>query len=571
MKRSAAIILTCFSLVYASAQTPLYILFNKSCIDQLEYKYTYYGNSMFAYSVHPNAAEQYLLNSAKEGITAPTLPKGTLNCQDLKLSADFVDLVNGHTRNIYMVFQRSQGDYALMPIQSATMISHNGAFYLVRGANYAFALDTTRLVNGVNIGTSSSASTVYFTGVKFRGCKTEYALHREPVRANAERGDFEFIPGIGITSEKVGVNATESETNQIRLTRVNGMVLDDYLDANCGERKPAASTSVWTPPVDYGNTNQAGPTPYKEPTKEDASIRTSQHQIAAAPTVDPATGLTRCPELPGEGYHIVQPGENLRAIARTYRIKEEDIIAWNKIKDANKIEICQKIWLRRPPVAPKTTTNGKMDVTVKAPQSPATAKGNKTVADQSTLWNNNQASKGLTTQKTVQPQSVAAPAATGSRTHKVKQGDYLYKIAKMYNCSEDCIRRANNMKAEGDVPLWPGQVLIIPECTCTTTPAPAAQQPYYPPAGQQQPYTAPQPAPAYNPATAPAPDNAPKPTTPAAEQKTYFTEHIVQSGETLNSVAYKYRVNAAELAQINGTSPTAPLKPGDRLLIPHKE
>jgi LysM repeat protein len=590
MKRFFAVFLAISSTAALSAQTPFYILFNKSCMDQLEYKYTYYGNTMQAYSIRPTGAEQFLLNAANEGITSPTLPKGIVNCKDLKLTTDFVDMVNGHARNIYMVFQRAQGDYLMMPVIGATYISRNGAFYLVRGANYAFALDTTRLVNETNLATTSSPSYVYFSGVKFRSCKTEYAFRREPTKANMERSDFEIIPGIGVTSERTGVNASEAESNQLRLIKINGLTLDDYIDMNCTDKKAQAGTTIapWTPPVDYGNTNAVGPTPYKEPNKEDASIQ----QPAARPAYNPNTGLLNCPEPPGPGYHIVQPGENLKAIARTYQVKEADVIAWNKIKNPNRIEICQKIWLKRPP------TSGKVAAQTVVPQikTPAPVRNinpDRKVADQSALWSNRQEAKGATapaqysapTPKNFAPAKPStkitppAPVAKATqpaqpvqnRVHRVKSGDYLYKIAKTYGCAEECIRRANNMKLEGDVPLWPGQELIIPDCTCTMSSSKAAT------VAPQNNLLAPQTYSTYN---NPQPEpirtqaaEAPAGKQPAASDdsgRTYFTEYVVQQGETLNSIAYKFKVNGSELAQINGLSPTETLIPGKRILIPHK-
>jgi LysM repeat protein len=586
MKRFFVAILTIFSAATLSAQTPFYILFNKSCMDQLEYKYTYYGNSMQAYSIRPTQAEQFLLNAANDGITSPTLPKGIVNCKDLKLSTDFVDMVNSHSRNIYMVFQRAQGDYMMMPVIGATYISRNGAFYLVRGANYAFALDTTRLVNETNLATTNSPAYVYFSGLKLRGCKTEYAFRREPAKANMERSEFEIIPGIGITGERTGVNAAEAESNQLRLTKVNGLALDDYLDMNCADKKAQTSTiSPWTPPVNYGNpaNNQMGPTPYRELNKEDASIQPAN--VPSKPTYT-TPGMISCPEPPGPGYHIVQPGENLKAIARTYQLKEADIITWNKIKNPNRIEVCQKIWLKRPPTAGKVAAQTAPAQPKALAQPYAQPQSDKKVQDQSTLWkNNNSAAKGSAPAQyaKVAPQNLSAarqpavakptapavPAANPqTRLHKVKSGDYLYKIAKMYGCSEECIRRANNMKAEGDVPLWPGQELIIPECTCNTPSKPQApvNQSNLLAPNYSTPNTNPQPEPAVR-----TTDTRSQPT-PAADDsgKTYFTEYVVQQGETLNSIAYKFKVNGAELAQINGLSPTESLIPGKRILIPHK-
>jgi LysM repeat protein len=50
-----------------------------------------------------------------------------------------------------------------------------------------------------------------------------------------------------------------------------------------------------------------------------------------------------------------------------------------------------------------------------------------------------------------------------------------------------------------------------------------------------------------------------------------FREHHVKQGETLKSIATKYRVDAAELSQVNGMDPKESLIPGKLILIPIEE
>jgi lipoprotein NlpD len=59
------------------------------------------------------------------------------------------------------------------------------------------------------------------------------------------------------------------------------------------------------------------------------------------------------------------------------------------------------------------------------------------------------------------PQGSTSQAATfsGSRTHVVQQGDTLYRLSRLYNTTEDEIRKANNI--EGNL-IKIGQTLVIP-------------------------------------------------------------------------------------------------------------
>jgi LysM repeat protein len=604
MKRlSAFFSVLCVAFSAAFAQSPLYILFNTQCTDQLEYKYTYQNLVTSAYSVRVSANERFILSAANEGITSPTLPKGAINCRDLGATPGFMDMINNHTRNVYMVHQRAQGDFLLMPLIAATNVVRNGAFYLITAPNFSFALDTTKLVNETNLATGRSQSYVYFTGMKFRSCLIEYAFRREPATAGQERSDFEFLPALGITSQRSGKNASEAEANHVRLIKVNGIALDDHIDMACDDKPSTAGTKIspYTPPVTYSTPANTPTTSYKEPNKEDASIQANAAN-AARPATYSTNGVVSCPEPFGQGYHIVQPGENLKAIARTYGKKDTDIIRWNNIKNPNRIEVCQKIWLQEPPkTAPSTAaTKG-----VEAPKNAQTlTDSQRKVVNQADLLKNGTAPAQYSTTTQTQPQYYNQPqtttqvtpapaaAAVQPTTHKVKSGDYLYKIAKQYGCVEECIRKANNFPPEGDVMLWPGQELIIPECTCTmpantaakvqktTAPQTQTQPQTVAPQTTPQQYTTqgtvtPQPqtvAPQTTPQTTPQTQPATNPIEQPKQEdtsNTYFTEHVIQVGETLNSIAYKYRVSAAELAQLNGVNPNDQLVAGRRLLIPH--
>jgi hypothetical protein len=326
--------------------------------------------------------------------------------------------------------------------------------------------------------------------------------------------------------------------------------------------------------------------------------------------------FSQCPETPGKGYHIVQPGDNLKAIARTYRINEQDLITWNKIKNPNLIEVCQKIWLTKPP---KNNTTSKAPPTQAATYSNSGSNSAKKVQDQSDYWEENYDRPTRAAQYNAKTPEYNGPAnkitkvapavaAVEPTTHRVKSGDYLYKIAKEYGCLEVCIRRANKMPLEGDITLWPGQELIIPECTCTLPSGvnldvkspgkgetrPTAKQPvqdeeyynpqtskpnfspktpntdeYYKPQGYNTGTTGPKPEKIkplnnYN-------EDRPANGNDEGDEDTYFTEHIVKVGDTLNSIGYRYRTNAAELAELNNLKPNDTLVAGTRLLIPHKK
>lgn len=121
-----------------------------------------------------------------------------------------------------------------------------------------------------------------------------------------------------------------------------------------------------------------------------------------------------------------------------------------------------------------------------------------------------------------------APVALAN-TYTVKPGDSLWRIAQSHNVSLDALRQANNL-GESDVVIV-GQVLTIPGAGAAGS-TPAA---------------------------------APRPAAPAGGAS---GQHVVQSGETLYSIATQYRTTVATLRQLNDLDEDSVLVTGRTLRIP---
>jgi murein DD-endopeptidase MepM/ murein hydrolase activator NlpD len=139
----------------------------------------------------------------------------------------------------------------------------------------------------------------------------------------------------------------------------------------------------------------------------------------------------------------------------------------------------------------------------------------------------------LETTGTVAPKSVAATRnapAQGGTSIIVGTSDTLDILARRYNVSSAAILQANGYK--GPRALSPGQQLIIPRQTAAATPAPAVAPP------------------------------ASKPVASAS------SVHIVNRGDTLNSIARRNHVPVAELARANNLDRSAKLSLGMKLTVP---
>jgi murein DD-endopeptidase MepM/ murein hydrolase activator NlpD len=139
----------------------------------------------------------------------------------------------------------------------------------------------------------------------------------------------------------------------------------------------------------------------------------------------------------------------------------------------------------------------------------------------------------LETTGSVGPKSVAATRnAHGNTTIIVGTSDTLEIIAKRYNVSTAEILRANGYK--GPRALSPGQQLVIPPRATAA-------------------------------AAAPAPAVAPLATKPVAAAASV---HVVNKGDTLNSIARRHHVPVGELARANNLDTSAKLSIGMKLTVP---
>jgi LysM repeat protein len=545
----------------------MYLLFNSGCMNQLEYRYAYSGAQVLAYSIKPTPHQQFVLHSGSNGINSPSLPPGTLDCSTMKLDQAFMDAINKNQKQVYMVHQTQSG-YLMMPLISALLVERNGSYFFFRGANYQFALDTTNLVYQANLSSAGSPNYVYFTGLQIKDCVYQYSFRSEPVQAGREKADFDFIPGIGMVSERTGQTTTEMESNQTRLWFVNGMSVDDYVSTLCGTQ---GAPKVLPPDM----------VDYTKPDKEKAP----------AGTPPPATQAgVRCQEVSGPGYHIVQPKETLMSISRQYKVPVANLTKWNKITEPNKIEICQKVYVVDPATIKPVSTGTPPATTSPQPISTTVPVGPPT----------SQPAPTTITPEPQQPRSTAMPTI-----HVVKPGETVSGIARQYNYTEAQFRQINGFPATGNITIYPGQKLLVSEAGQPAPQAPVLSN-YVPgPAAATQPVSTTTPPPATT--TQPPAAAAPKPTefnsftppppsqqgatmppvdnnqfistpvtggnvTPAAQQPpskvTYYQEYVVQQGDTMNSIAVKFKTSAQELSLLNNKDVNETLIAGQRMLIP---
>ena len=582
------------------AQDVTYVVFNRDCMSQLVYRYAYpnvKGDApVYAYAVKPNVLENYVFIAEGSGHYSPTMPEGAITCGKLNLNDGFIAGLNRGDRQVLIVFQRQEGGYWLMPIGSATLIAKNGPKYWIRSKNCSFIFDTLHLDNDVNLAITGSPTAVYFTGSHVNNCLMEYSFHCESPKSGELKSDIELIPSLGFSTDRTGTSTAKAMENEMKLYRINGQFAVDFINDACPEQNKLAVPSTQKP-AQYGD-NMVKPTyGLVEQDKEKASITTKIADNAGPDQFNYEGTLVTidCPELLGEGYHVVQKGDNLRAISRTYNVDMQTLVKWNDIKDPNLIEVCDVVWYQKPPVG-----YNKMAKTLAAKTAQYVSNGYY-VIDQRKLNKVDAAGKGTTpVTSDVQPNEFKEFANTTGAPrpliHTVEKGEYLYKIARMYDCPDDCIRQANKMPASGNVTLEVGDRIVIPECDCLNPSGSVSKNtPYDEPLNSyakkekmQRASTVLDPQ-TYNTddqkslinkttgvdewpvddkvKTSLSTNNPQKSTTPTSTVP-QFKEHLARQGDTIRSIATKYKVDPAELAQVNGLGLNEAVTPGKWILVP---
>ncbi len=346
MKKLVFATLSLCSFTASLAQSTAYVIFNPSCMEQMEYRYTYSGESIFAYSYKPNADEQYIFMSGSSGIPQQSRPESAFNCNNFSMTDEALKIVNGWTDSpqMYILMPQDNGGYLKMPIYSVTQVKRYGSWYLLVAPQFTFAIDTTQLRYDDNLQGESSPTIIRFSGTQLVNCRYRYVFNGEPARGYTESTEFEFIYGIGITKISTGSNKAELEESEIQIASVNGQKLDNYLASICPQRNNQPynadyNTPNWTNPAPPNNNIDYGYAGNK-------SVQSANWQQRGNPGA--SANLADCPIPPGTGYHVVQPRESLNAIARTYKVDVKSLIKWNNLKNPDYIEVCQQIWLQEP-------------------------------------------------------------------------------------------------------------------------------------------------------------------------------------------------------------------------------
>jgi len=218
------------------------------------------------------------------------------------------------------------------------------------------------------------------------------------------------------------------------------------------------------------------------------------------------------------GTYVIQDGDTLGKIAEKFKIERKSLLEANRLSEGQPIYIGETLMI--PGAAPAPNAN--MAETGK----PADAKKDSVVIGET---------------KKPETAPVPAPAATGTKTHKIVKGDTLTSVAKKYNTSVESIKSANGLRSDT---ISLGQTLKIPAtqtASTGTTPAPDKKQ---------------------DQSTAFQYDNE---LLRADETYGYYT---VNKGDNLYALARDFFTTMSELQRINRLGASTTIFPGSEIIVP---
>jgi LysM repeat protein len=436
-----------FFLIFVSASsfgqksTVTYIHFEEEDVDKLFYVYenprddNEEGITVFSYA----RGKQKIFFAVDNTYDRPrTAPVGMNTAENAKIGETLVSGINNQSKEVKLVFKRSASSFHVFTVKSASMMSFEGLKCVFRNQHTAFAFDTTDLNFEDNLALKKTENTVNYDVTARKGCLRQYKFTCKSQKNRQFVSELEIIPSVGVVYERTGIGKTQADENEATLSEIGNTGFADYVADKCNQTEVLPDDPA--PFFDPSN-----PPAVREYRYGDITVRIS------------------CPELLGYGKHVVQRGDNLYSISRTYGVPVKTLVKWNDIENENVIEVCQEIWYIPPPG----------EAPVGPVREPEEIKVPGKVIDQRKLYPSDSdgqswgGGSGRTTgsggNKTKLP---AGGNDSKTQTHIVKSGETLQRLATKYNCPETCIREMNKFPVKGTVGLKVGQKVIIGNCDC---------------------------------------------------------------------------------------------------------
>lgn len=203
--------------------------------------------------------------------------------------------------------------------------------------------------------------------------------------------------------------------------------------------------------------------------------------VAASPEAiaqEPASSKTEIVTDKGV-FYVVQPGDSLYSIAQEYDSSVSELRKMNKIKRGRVLKVGARILVPKDDRLPESP-DGDAKPDANAQQAPAINEDDTTEPGPDSSINQASQAASVAAEKaaapavkkatTALPRDARAPnsardtrqsASSPTRTHVVRQGENLFRIARKYNVSMKAIQTQNGLRSASELNV--GRRLVIPE------------------------------------------------------------------------------------------------------------
>jgi LysM repeat protein len=441
MKRLLFTLLLNLTIIGISSASSLYILYDESCMDRLEYVYENSddGGEYIVYQVTTNPGEKIVLEVGTESTTPQDfLPAQFIKCNNAVFDSKLVNTINSNIDQVFMVVRKGSNRYFVSPINFAARYLRSNDYILYDSPKYRFQFDLRNGTIGENIAYKNPDATVNFEGKLENECTGEYIFRQYSEFAGNPHTDLVLVPELGIVEERSGVNAADAIKNTLQLNKVNGMQLDRYLRRLCnGKEDPIV-------PVEPDEFTA------REVPESAVNVPGEYNQVGQ-PFLGSKPSLPDVGPPPSVNVHTVKKGETLYRISKRYSVTVDQLRAWNGKGNSNTIYPGEELQV--------------------SAGNEFTAKGNSssnqvqeyTVLGQRLDPANPSSYNTNTSAVTAENMSWA-----GSGRHTVSRGETVASIAMKYGYTEQRFRDINKIGPNEYIKV--GQVLKTDDCDCPDTP-----------------------------------------------------------------------------------------------------
>lgn len=444
IKNLAVVLLLLFIAIAPTRAERLFILFDPSCMDRLDYDLVRpEGKADYiTYHVNIQSGEKLILEVGPESSNEQNyLPPQYLTCSTGGFDEALMRRINANIDEVYVVYEQGNNRYTVSPVTLAAYYLKQGPVVTYNSPKYRLRFNLENGVIGENLAMDNPGVKLYFEGREDNGCQGAYLFRQLAPQSAYPVMDLKLVPEIGIIEERSGATATTSGAALI-VEDINRVKLDRYLRDYCGvepgSRGNLMSVTAAGRPAEYGNTNP-NPGLLLPP---GATMRGGNAPAtAAAPaTMTPAAAAPAPAAESAVTMHTVQKGETLYGISRRYNVSVPDIQEWNNMNGTT-IRVGQQLRIR----------SNQSDLAAKGPAATGTV------------------AQPAQPAPTTGP--APAPAAGTAVEHIVKPGETVASLALRYGYTEDRFRLMNDLGPNDFIKI--GQRLRTTDCVCP----PAGAQP----------------------------------------------------------------------------------------------